>query len=78
VRELGLDVTHALERELKQHRTHPHFLAALIMAQKQEATECPIELTHTDSLPVPQPASPTAKRAPEAPAQTTLFSLLGN
>ena len=78
VRELGLDVTHALERELKQHRTHPHFLAALIMAQKQEATECPTELNHTDSLPVPQPASPTAKRAPEASDQTTLFSLLGN
>ena len=78
VRELGLGVTHALERELKQHRAHPHFIAALIAAQKQEATECPIELSHTDLLPVPPPASPTAKRVPEAPAQTTLFSLLGN
>lgn len=78
VRELGLTTVNELERAIAHHRSSPHFVPALIMAQKQEATQCLTELNLTDSLPVPQPASPTGKPAQARTGPTTQSCLLGN
>ena len=78
VRELGLATVNQLERAIARHRPLPHFLPALIMAQKQEATECLTEPNLTDSQPAQLPASPTVKPAQDQAAQITLFSLHEN